>query len=110
MGAKGISAFTGTIVGAKKIDENGVYPIIRTHYHDPEFAERYDRNEFDKRRAIELGIAAKLMERMCEQGAEDDEYGRLVLYSYLLLDAIKYDVDFAAAAIDLRIADLMEKY
>lgn len=50
------------------------------------------------------------MERMCEQGATDEEYYRLVLYSYLLLDAIKHDVNFAAAAIDLRIAGLMEKY
>ena len=110
MGVKGISVFTGTIIGAKQIQDAGLYKKLKVHYEDPDFVESYGREEFDKRRAIELAVAAKLMNYMCEQGAEEKEFTSLVLYTYLVMDSVKYDINFARAANDLGIADLKAKY
>ena len=76
----------------------------------PKFVESYDRTEFIKQRAIELSVAAKLMEHMCEQGADDEEYTALVLYTYLVIDSVKYAINFTKAGEDLGIPELMDKY
>ena len=110
MGSKGISIFTATIFGAKKIHDSGMYRKAMAPYQDPKYVESYDRTEFIKQRAIELSVAAKLMEHMCEQGADDEEYTALVLYTYLVIDSVKYAINFTEAGKDLGIPDLMDKY
>lgn len=110
MGMKGISVFTGVIVGAKKIMDEGLYEDTKKLYHNPEFIKSYERSELDHRRAVELSMCAKLVEDMCAEGASPEEFHKIATYAFICIDALRYDLDFYKASEDFAIRDLAKKY
>ena len=110
MGVAGISVFTAVIAGTMPYLGGEKYDAILAKYKSPGFYDGSDKEKFDRKRAVELGRANRLFEDMCEKGAETEEYRNLVLYCYLLIHAIKYELDFVTAAEDLKIKEIFHKY
>ncbi len=109
---KGISQFAALIAGSKKLIDDGSYTKIREKYYDPEFVKSFGdkKSLFDKRRAIELGMCGRLVENMCKDGAQPEDYKNVVIYAYLCIDAVKHQLDIFTAAEDLGIKELAKKY
>ena len=110
MNTKGVSPFVGVIVGSKTILDDGRYEEVKTKYHNPEFVAKFEKNVYDHRRAIELGRLTKLMDCMCEAGAKPEEFSRVVLYAYICIDALKYELNYSQARNDLKISELYNNY
>lgn len=109
----GISVFSGMLAASMPFLGGDEYEAIIDRYRSPEMYSGMDeesKKKFDHQRAIELGAASRLMERMCESGAKVEEYRKLVLYSYLLVHSMKYKLDFPQASKDLNIKEIKTKY
>ena len=107
---KGISTFTGCLIGSKMLVNSGNYQLYLQFYRKPGIFDDVDRDWFDRKRAIELGMIARLADHMCAGGATDKEFYNIIVYAYLLIDAVRYEVDFPKAAKDLNIKEIKEKY
>lgn len=64
----------------------------------------------DKQKGTEMGKAANLITDMTLIGCDDQELGRAIKYSMVVIDAQKHGLDWKQAAKDYDIAGLRKKY
>ena len=107
---KNVSVFAGMLASSHRLVTSGEYESIRDKYRKPNLFDDVSRSKFDKQRAIELGSAGRLVEEICKSGCDIDDIRNVILYSYLLIDSVKYEVDFSQAGLDLGIKDIRDKY
>ena len=95
-----------TVFGLKSEYCKGFNP--RKSYRKTKKTERLITNP--RSHAIIVGRAYRLVERMLDKDAEKKELKRAVLYLWVCIDAMKYQLDYHRAYVELGIEELTMKY
>lgn len=95
-----------TVFGLKSKYCKGFNP--RKSYRKTKKTEKLITNP--KSHSIIVGKAYRLVERMLDKGADNKELKRAVLYLWVCIDAMKYQLDYRRAYVELDIEDLTIKY